>query len=278
MALSCASKVIKTILFILNVLFWLTGVILLSVGIWILASHSTAVQYLHIANLDYGLVQGAAITVIIVGTIVFVIGVLGCCGAVKENQHCLTAFSGILIVLLILQFVAVILAGVFHSKIIHTLATEMNHTMVTGYDQHGTVHRLETEAWDFLQIEMKCCGVGDNGPSDWQYTQWYQYNATEGAVVPLSCCVQSAGKYNFSHPSAENATACYLAASNHNMPVKERSLYVNVKGCETSLNDWFMDSLGIFIGVTVAIIITQIIIVFLACILKSSIKNSYEHI
>jgi len=246
----------------------------LGIGSWVLAAHSTAVQYLHVANLDYGLVQAAAVTIILVGCVVFIIGVLGCCGAVNENPHCLTAFSAILIVLLVLQVIAIILAGSLHSQIIHTLASEMNQSMINEYDQQG--HWLETEAWNFLQMEMKCCGVGNDGPLEWKGTYWYKNNATDDAVVPQSCCADlKEPKYNF---TAVNATACYLAASGTGWDEKERSKYVNVQGCETSLNKWFMDSIAVLIGGIVAVIIVQVIIVVMSCVLKSNIQNSYEHV
>jgi len=274
MALSCASKVVKFLLFAMNIIFWLTGAILLVIGIWILDSHSKAMQYLHIANLNYGLVQAAAITLIIVGTVVFIIGLLGCCGVMKENQSLLSAFSGFLIFLLILQVIAVILAGSLHSQIIRNLSKEMNQSMVHEYDQYG--HKLETEAWNFVQIEFKCCGISDDGIADWSYTSWYTNNNTANAAVPASCCAKLVNKHNFTNPIPVDPDTCYGAAANKTWPKRNEEVYV--KGCEVKLNDWFTDSLTVLIGVTVAIIIIQVIIVIMACVLKKSIKNSYEHI
>jgi len=274
MALSCSAKVLKYVLFVLNLLLWLCGVVLLGLGIWILSDQRTASRYLHIANLGYGIVQGAAITLVLVGIAVFIIGVLGCCGAFKENARCLSAFSVILIILLVLQVLAVILAGSFHSQIIHSLSDRMNQTMVNDFEQYD--HEPMTEAWNFVQMELKCCGI-QAGIPDWQHTKWFQYNRTYAeAIVPQSCCAQLVEKHNWTNPTAVNATACYQAAKD-TTPV-ESPKYVHVQGCEDKMNDWFMTSLGGLIGGTVVVIITQIIIVIMSCLLKTSITNSYEHV
>jgi len=276
MALSCGTKVLKYILFVFNFIFWASGCVLLGIGIWILTAHSSAAQYLHVANLDYGLVEAAAITIIVVGSLVFVVGALGCCGACKENNTCLTAFSGILIVLLILQLIAVILAGSMHSQIIHGLGAAMNTTMVNNFAQPKNT--LETEGWNYMQVQLVCCGVGNEGPSEWEYTNWWRYNRTDpNEIVPVSCCANLAKPINFNNLTSTNATACYLAAS-ADPKQKDRSKYVNVNGCEKSLDNLFLSSLGVLIGGTVAVILAQIIVVVMACCLRRSIKENYEHV
>jgi hypothetical protein len=59
-------------------------------GTWVL-SDPHATQYLQIAYFDYSLVKTAAITICVVGGLVFVVGGLGCFGACSESTLCLTA-------------------------------------------------------------------------------------------------------------------------------------------------------------------------------------------
>jgi hypothetical protein len=140
--------------------------------------------------------------------------------------------------------------------------------MVNNYGQN----KIITDGWNFMQENLVCCGVGQGGPSEWRNTTWWNTtrNATVEQTVPESCC------FNL-HKPTYNATACYRAAENNNtMP--NRRQYVNVLGCEESLDNWFLSSLGVLIGGTVAVIITQIVVVVMACCLRRSIKNAYEHV
>lgn len=275
MGLSCGATTVKYVLFFFNFLIWVCGAALLGIGIWILAAHSNASYYLHIANLDFGLVEASAITLCVVGALVFVVAGLGCCGACKENTGCLTAFSVILVILLVFQLIAVILAGALHSQIVRELAKAMNQTMVNNYGQSEKYDDVITESWNFMQMEMQCCGVLD-GPRDWQYTKWYQYNKTEkGPAVPQSCCVKLIDRHNYTHPVAIEPEECYHAAFNTTWSPEERNKHAYYFGCEDKLDKWFMSSLAVLITGVVIIILVQITVLVMACCLKSSIQNSY---
>lgn len=279
MALSCGAKCAKWILFFFNLLLWGTGAALLSIGIWLLAAHDSATYYLNIANLDYGPIKASAIIIIVVGSLVFLLGGLGCCGACMENTTCLTAFSGFLILLLILQLVAVILAGVLNRQLFHSLGKEMAVVMRSHYGQYK--YRYQTEAWNYMQINMKCCGVKENfGPLGWKNnTYWANNNKTTTQTVPDSCCVDLQNKKNYSHPVAVKPAQCYNAAVNITLSDKEREKYAHIQGCEDSLSNWFKDRLVLLVVAVVVVIIIQIVVVIMACVLKSSIRqSSYEHI
>lgn len=62
------------------------GGVLLGVGIWVMADPN-ALKMLHVATLDSGdgLVKASAIVLIVVGSIIFLTGFLGCCGAIRES-------------------------------------------------------------------------------------------------------------------------------------------------------------------------------------------------
>jgi len=121
---------------------------------------------------------------------------------------------------------------------------------------------------------MNCCGVVEDGPEDWRYSNWFTNNTDK---VPQSCCADLVDHKNYSNPTARDPAKCYEAAFNKNYP--QRYKLVNPEGCEKKLDDWFMSKLSIFIIGTVVIIVTQLVIVIMACVLKSSIKSSnYEHI
>lgn len=59
----------------------------------------------------------ASVFIIIVGVIVFVIGFLGCCGAIKENYFMMVAFSVLLGIIFILEIVAGALGFAYKKKV-----------------------------------------------------------------------------------------------------------------------------------------------------------------
>jgi hypothetical protein len=265
--LSCGAKVAKYILFFTTFIFWFTGALLLVLGTWILAEPD-ATQYLQIASFDYSLVKSAAITACVVGGFIFVIGGLGCFGACAESSVCLTAFATLIVLLLIPQVIAVILTAVLHSQIMSELGSEMSKTMQDDYGRS----EIETTAWNFLQIEMKCCGV--YGTRDWIDTFWWRNNrASLMATVPQTCCVELEKPINFTNPTAKNPTACYLAA--YSPQSGANAQYVYKEGCLESLNDWMTGKTVILIGLTAGAILVQIIVVILACVLKGRIKDDH---
>lgn len=263
MALSCGGKTLKYTLFAFNFIFWLTGVSLIVLGLLILLDSSSS-TYLHVGPIGYDLIKAAAIAVTVVGVLIFVVSGLGCCGACTESKACLNGFAVFLAFIVLLQLISIILAGALHSMIEKELRKEMN----------GTLHRFEndsviTHGWNFMQIEMKCCGI--HNLTDWG--SWYHNPDYANATVPASCCVQLNTTGNYSHPIPTYPDQCYNAAKSN----ETDSDYVYRQGCYEGLQNWFISKVGIFIAVVSVIIFIQMLVVILSCVLKKKI-TAYEYV
>ena len=71
-------------------------------------------------------------------------------------------YSGILLAILLTQFGAGITAFVLKGDLSDTIKSNMDDGMNNyGTKEHGGV----TDTWDFVQQELKCCGV--NNYTDW---------------------------------------------------------------------------------------------------------------
>ncbi|ESO06401.1 hypothetical protein HELRODRAFT_64688 [Helobdella robusta] len=106
MALKGCYSCIKYLLFAFNFIFWLIGIALLSVGIWIKVNSKSlddAVRELKSSN-DY-----IYIILIVISILIITIGFLGCCGACRESQ-CLL---GLFFICLLIIFSVIIGVGVF---------------------------------------------------------------------------------------------------------------------------------------------------------------------
>ncbi|XP_062853483.1 tetraspanin-2a [Trichomycterus rosablanca] len=101
------AKCVKYLLFIFNFIFWLSGSLVLSVGLWLRFDPNTS----SLLNAD-GAPETFFIAVYILigaGGIMMLVGFFGCCGAVRESQCLLGSFFACLLVI----FGAEVAAGVF---------------------------------------------------------------------------------------------------------------------------------------------------------------------
>ncbi|XP_050180958.1 tetraspanin-8 [Myiozetetes cayanensis] len=154
------SSCMKYSMFIFNFLFWLCGSIILGVSIWIRVSKD-AQQELEI---DSSLFAGVDL-LIAVGSIIMVLGFLGCCGAVKESRCMLLLFFIGLLLILILQVTGGILGAVYRSQAEKVLdeALMSSAKKLQGSTQDSKAFQ---EKFQKFERENQCCGLL-NGPKDW---------------------------------------------------------------------------------------------------------------
>ncbi|XP_013874186.1 tetraspanin-4a isoform X2 [Austrofundulus limnaeus] len=150
-----------------NLLFWLGGCGVLGVGVWLsvtqgnFATLSSSLPSLSAANL-----------LIAVGTIIMVIGCLGCVGAVKESRPLLL-----------------------------TIDHYAQRDLKKGLQLFGTEGNVGlTNAWMIVQTDFRCCGVTN-------HTDWFEvYNATR---VPDSCCLEYSDNCGLDNPGTWWTAPCY---------------------------------------------------------------------
>jgi hypothetical protein len=262
--LTCGGKCAKYILFIFNLIVALVGLALLVLGIWFLADNK-AIHYIGIASDDGSLhlVRGASVTVLVIGVMSLFIGIVGCWGALREKSGCLNCYACITIVLVLGEILVIILAGVFHSKISVELTKTMNQTL---QDDYKGLNDSNTQAWDYLQSEMHCCGV--ESPRDWQTSWWFRNKTSKVQTVPNSCCVPGSDGVK-----PLDADKCYSDALQ-----KNSSQFVYIQGCELSLESWVNGHLAILIAFAVVLLLVELAVVVLACVLRHNINRGYEYV
>lgn len=158
---------VKYLLFGFNLLFFIFGLALLGVGIYVQIELK---QYL---DFFASPINAPAVLLIVVGSITLIVGFFGCCGAVKEH-YCMTiTFSVLIGLLLIIEIAAGITGYVLRADVNDLVNTGLTQTIGQYNDsEHGGV----TKAWDNLQMKLECCGVTNSS----DYTK-------AGKEVPPSC-------------------------------------------------------------------------------------------
>ncbi|XP_013773356.1 CD63 antigen-like [Limulus polyphemus] len=156
--------VIKFLLFAFNFLFLVSGIGLIVVGALSLKNITKYADFMVDNNTT------SPTMLIIVGSIVFVLAFLGCCGAWKENYCMLMTFAVLLFIIFAVELAAGIAAYVYRKDVEKAIKEGMQDDLKKNATEND---------WDKIQTELKCCGAVN--ASDWSH----QY---PDGNLPPSCC------------------------------------------------------------------------------------------
>lgn len=288
----CGVGCAKCLLVLINVTFFLVGGALLAVGA--LAQFNDVIlnqildqvpddvmdEITEVFDLD-DFLQQAAIALMAAGGCIFVLGFLGCCGAIKQSTCLLVGYCTIVGILLAAEILGPILIYVFREKVEDSVKDELN-VQLRKYDGPqggmyvkggslvfgGTPEKL---AWDALQVVVGCCGV--EGPQDYHdyFNGGYDISSDgiepgvsgDDAVVPLSCCSfitdfendTSVGNGIDLQQSAE--WCLYNAYSN----------VTHTQGCYDATLDMVTKYWYIALGIVIGVIFIEIVGLISACVI-----------
>ncbi|KAG7467415.1 hypothetical protein MATL_G00153460 [Megalops atlanticus] len=233
---------LKTLLIVYSIVFWITGLILLAVGVWgklmlgpylsLIAENSTNAPYVLI---------GTGITIII-------FGLFGCSATCRGSPWMLKLYA----MFLSLVFLAELIAGISGFVFRHEIKGNFLR-MYSDAVQHYNSQDERSRAVDHVQRSLKCCGV-------FNYTSWISSEYYPASGIPASCCITLA---DCNPLDLRNATIG---------PTK-----VHQQGCYKLVTSFIETNMGIIAGVAFGIAFSQLIGMLLACGLSRFITaNQYE--
>ncbi|XP_026757735.1 CD63 antigen [Galleria mellonella] len=237
MALGGGMSCVKYLLFLFNLLFAITGLIILIVGI---KAEVNSSPYIDLT--DENFYTSAPVVMIIVGIIVFVVAFFGCCGAVKENHCMIITFSVFLLIIFLAELGVGIAGYVKHKDLENSILRHLNDT-IKDYPTNPDVQRT----FDIIQTDLKCCGI--NGPNDWENNK---------LPIPNTCC------------DGQVITNGTPAECSINSPT------LHNKGCLAEVVSHLQEIAAVLGGVGIGIAIVQLLGVIFACCLARSIRSQYE--
>lgn len=263
---------IKYIIFFVNFLFFVVGVAAMALGIYALVDKDDMEILTMIDSQGkleefnaVGLLQKGAIVVISVGTGLLVLGFLGCCGAIKESRCLLGLYSGIVIVIVIIQIVAAGIAIAFRERISVYLQNGLKGALTQYYDGTRNSSNAFSRAFDVAQIYFECCGV--MSADDFNDTQWYASRPSDNMTVPVTCCRLVDRQAFFDDNKIQlQDPQCPLKKPATNNPYTAEPCYYKIK-------DWIFNKAAIIIGIALGIIVIEIVAIVMACRLYSAIDN-----
>jgi CD63 antigen len=223
--------VIKYLLFIFNFIFVLCGLAILVIGVLVQIGNSHYSKHLDeiSKNLTF-----PSITLIVIGSVIFVLAFLGCCGAIRESHCMMVTFASLLLTILIIQVAVAIYVFV---TVKNSGEIDFKDAYAKNLFDNYNKEQEAKELVDTIQEQLECCGV--DGPSDFSRLPH---------AIPGSCC----GK--------KNNEIC-------------DPVYAYKNGCADSLKDLFNSALKVLGGVALGIAAAELIGIIFALCLANSIKN-----
>ncbi|KAJ9588131.1 hypothetical protein L9F63_018489, partial [Diploptera punctata] len=135
---------LKYVLHIFNVVFLLSGIAVLGVGIWTVADKQQYVSLL--TNATYEL---TAWVLIVAGCLVFVATVIGCLGVIRENRFLLLVYTFALLLIFLLEAMVGVMAFLYEPHVEEELRLNLNNTFIESYK----IDQRKTNAIDLMQTE-----------------------------------------------------------------------------------------------------------------------------
>jgi len=259
MAIGCGAKISKFLLFFFNVLFWISGLILIVTGTIYVTTGN--LKYLEdIIQPDDRSVTKLMYVMIGLGCIVFLIGFCGCCGAIRESRFLLGIYIGLLLVIMIAEIASGIYAILKKNEVINKVDEQLGKAINKHYpsDRNLTHNQNLKKAIDYLQQSYNCCGVKDR--TDWQKSNWYKErsNETKYKETPLSCCPSQV---------EDQARLCF----------SEEKYFKS--GCSQEITNFFKSKFPIVIGILVGIALFEILVVIFAfCLCNNTGQTEHSTI
>jgi len=237
----------KYLLFVFNIIFWLTGVALIVAGAVVKARYSS---YTYIIG---DKLSDAPIVLIVVGCIIVLIGFIGCCGAVREHYGLLIAFA----VLMAAVFFCEIGAGIAAYVERHKMRAQIDLQMRKGMGLYKTGAYSDVDKTiDDVQQNLQCCGAEN-------YEDWYNNSAVlkKSNNIPDSCCKKMTPK---------------CGDGERFKPKREIDMKFNTIGCLTEVINFTESNIDIIGGIGIGIAIVQALGIVLSCCLARSIRRGYD--
>ncbi|XP_067625692.1 CD63 antigen [Eurosta solidaginis] len=159
---------VKCITIFCNLLFALTGLLILIVGV------TVQLNYAHYSNFVSDHIWTVPIILIIVGATKTFTYFLGCCGSLTENGCMILCFSILAIIIFFSEIGLGVACYLKHAALGEIMEGQFNSSI-----REYNYRKENRDAWSLLQSEMDCCGTF--GPKDWE-------TVFHNATLPPACC------------------------------------------------------------------------------------------
>ncbi|XP_063240158.1 tetraspanin-7-like [Bacillus rossius redtenbacheri] len=182
-----AMACMKSLLMLFNFVFWMTGVVVLGIGIWM------QVELYKYMELSADFSSTAPYVLLGTGALIVLVGSLACCCTVKGQPALLYSYGAFLFLVFVLELSAGVSTYAYRGKLQAGFDRGLNQT-IAAYDP-ATAKGMD---FNFMQKTLHCCG-------NHAYTDW---RSSPLGKVPPSCC-QNDTSCDTSNPQEIYSRGCY---------------------------------------------------------------------
>ncbi|XP_017918258.1 PREDICTED: leukocyte antigen CD37 isoform X2 [Capra hircus] len=264
-------SLVKYLLFVFNLFFFVLGSLIFCFGIWILIDKTSFVSFV---GLSFMPLQIWSKVLAVSGVLTMGLALLGCVGALKEFRCLLGLYFGTLLLLFATQITLGILISTQRVQLKRKVKDVVQKTIQT-YRAHLEETAAE-ESWDYVQFQLRCCGW--ESPQDWFHIPSMRSNESEGDRVPCSCYNSSATNDStifdkISFPQFSRLGS--LARPRHNAEVCSvpANSYIYQQGCEQNLSNWLTNNLISIVGICLGVGLLEVSVAGLSLLLPRSLLH-----
>ncbi|XP_003966436.2 tetraspanin 35 isoform X1 [Takifugu rubripes] len=237
---------LNTMMFLFNGIIFLAGAAILGVAIWVKVDSGSIfglIEKLENAPEEVTQLLNVAYLLIALGSVLLIIGFLGCCGAMRQSKCMLLTFFIIILLVFIAEVAGALVILVFRplvDELIAKIGIAAVSTIKMNYGKNPDI----TGLWNTTMSVLKCCGFHNS--SDFVGSPFYEENNHQ---YPAQCC-------------GGNSTIC------HPMVVE-----VTIAGCFPKISQLFADNTVVVVSVALAIAALEICAMTVSMKLFCSLKS-----
>lgn len=250
--MDCFTGIVSFLFFIFTAIVWLVGLGMVGVASYWMVDYNYVTEAADTDTLSY-----VSIAVIVLGVVLFFMGLLGCCGTCKKSKCMLYLFAVFLAVIVVAQLALCIYSFVERNDAEDDIKKGLHKTA----EQYLTDKNM-MKAWDEIQSNIKCCGSWENA-DDWSGVLFTK-------TVPKSCFVNDACE-----KTAFDCKAADVTDENKDDAQCVANIALNIysEGCGKKVVDTVKDNLVLVGAVLLVFIFLQILGIFSAVLIAKSKKN-----
>ncbi|XP_029294535.1 tetraspanin 34a [Cottoperca gobio] len=246
----CCSGFLKIMMFVFNGGIFLAGAAILGVGVWVKVDSGSLLGLVEdVDGAPSGLSQlvNVSYLLIAVGSVLLIIGFLGCCGAVKESRCMLLTFFSIVLIIFLIEVAGAVVLLVFNGLADEILGHLEDDVKKSIGKQYGSSDSF-TSLWNATMKEFECCGYKNY--TDFDGSPFVTMHG--GDIYPQTCC---------------NATLAVDVCNTNN------AYHSNIDGCFTMLLQLIEDNAVIIAAVALGIAVLEIAAMVVSIVLYKQIGS-----
>ncbi|CAI5456069.1 unnamed protein product [Caenorhabditis angaria] len=176
MVAGCGNKCVKYIFWVINFLFFILGLLLVGVAVWLIFDKSMLFSLLsstsfNTSSIDIDQLNYMLYVAIGIGAPLIILGFFGCCGSCCESLCAIGLYFFLVLVLFVVEIVAIILYFSQKTFLQEKFTTIWRDELVSKYTTQTQVKTF----LDQVQTSLSCCGASG-------CTDYVQYGS-----FPTSC-------------------------------------------------------------------------------------------